>query len=115
VVLLKVYLHICLLAFLMKTRRERIIELLERTEHPMTVQDLAEWLDIKNRSMLYEDLEHVAKSVQAQGKELLMRPASCGKCGYVFRHRNTPKKPTKCPKCHSQWILLPGYVIRMKE
>jgi len=96
----------------MTTRRKSIAELLENSEHPMTAQDICSILDIESRSIVYEDIGHIAKSVKNSGKLLLIRPASCGKCGYVFSNRKVASRPSKCPKCRSQWILLPGYIIR---
>jgi predicted Zn-ribbon and HTH transcriptional regulator len=99
----------------MQTRRERIAELLEETEIPLTAQDICNALDIKSRSVVYEDVEHISISVKNKGKHLLIRPASCGKCGYVFSKRKAAKRPSKCPKCRSEWILLPAYLIREKK
>ncbi len=99
----------------MTTRRKSIAELLEKSEHPMTAQDICVILDVESRSIVYEDIGHIAKSVRHSGKELLIRPASCGKCGYVFSTRRVASRPSKCPKCRSQWILLPGYLIRSKR
>ncbi|MFX1262665.1 MAG: transcriptional regulator [Promethearchaeota archaeon] len=96
----------------MPTRRERISELLEQTDIPLTAQDICNVLDIRNRATVYEDIEHIAISVKNKGKELLIRPASCGKCGYTFAKRKSAKRPSKCPKCRSEWILQPAYVIR---
>ncbi|MHA2141840.1 MAG: transcriptional regulator [Candidatus Thorarchaeota archaeon] len=98
----------------MKTRRERIAELLMETEIPLTAQDICNALDIKSRSIVYEDVEHISISVKNKGLQLLIRPASCGKCGYIFTKRKSAKRPSKCPKCRSEWILQPGYIIREK-
>jgi hypothetical protein len=97
----------------MPTRRERIMELLEQAEHPLTAQDICDILDIRSRNIVYEDLEHVAKSVKTKGKQLLVRAASCGSCDYVFKPRSA-KKPSKCPKCKSEWIIPPAYLVRPK-
>ena len=99
----------------MKTRRERISETLQETVSPLTAQDLCTMLDIKSRSLVNEDLEHIAKSLRNQGKELLIQPASCGKCGFVFKSRREAKRPSRCPKCKSEWILSPGFLIRSKK
>ncbi|MHA1903587.1 MAG: transcriptional regulator [Candidatus Thorarchaeota archaeon] len=96
----------------MTTRRESIALLLEETEHPLSAQEICNILDIKNRSIVQEDLEHIAKSLKNRGKELLMRPATCGKCDYAFDRRVSPKKPSRCPKCRSEWILSPGFIIK---
>ncbi|MHA1772038.1 MAG: transcriptional regulator [Candidatus Thorarchaeota archaeon] len=95
----------------MQTRRERIAQLLEESDHPLTAQDIAEVLGLENRNVVFEDIEHIAKSAKREGKRVLIRPASCGKCGYVFTPKSA-KRPSRCPKCKSEWILLPGYLIR---
>ncbi len=99
----------------MQTRRERITELLESTAFPMTAEEICERLDIKSRSIVYEDIDHVSKSVKRREKELLIRPASCGKCQFAFKPRKTSKAPSKCPKCRSQWILAPAFLIRQRK
>jgi len=99
----------------MPTRRETIAELLERTEHPLTAEEICEELDIKKRSIVYEDIDHIAKSVKRENKELLIRPAICGKCQFTFKVGKTAKAPSKCPKCKSQWILSPAFVIRYRK
>ncbi|MHA1636390.1 MAG: HTH domain-containing protein, partial [Candidatus Thorarchaeota archaeon] len=91
----------------MKTRRERIEEMLSQTETPLSAQNLCDMLDIKSRSLVYEDIEHITKSIRNKGKELLMSPASCGKCNFVFKDRKKAKRPSRCPKCRSEWILSP--------
>ncbi|MFX1266289.1 MAG: transcriptional regulator [Promethearchaeota archaeon] len=95
----------------MSTRRQRIAELLENSEHPLTAQDICDTLDIKSRSIVYEDIEHISRSVRSRGKKVLIRPASCGKCDYVFGSRKSVKKPSRCPKCRSQWIIQPAFLI----
>jgi len=88
--------------------------MLEETEYPLTAQEICNALGLKSRSLIYEDIEHISQSVNAEGKKLLLRPASCGKCNYVFTERKTAKRPSKCPKCRSQWIISPGYIIRAR-
>ncbi|NHJ12862.1 MAG: HTH domain-containing protein [Candidatus Thorarchaeota archaeon] len=99
----------------MQTRRERIKALLEEAAQPLTAQDLCNILGLQSRSIIYEDIEHIAQSVKSEGKELLVKPASCGKCNYIFSDRKTAKRPSKCPKCRSEWILSPAYIIRERK
>jgi predicted Zn-ribbon and HTH transcriptional regulator len=98
----------------MPTRRENIMELLEQSENPLTAQDICDILDVRKRGIIYEDLEHIAKSVKRRKKQLLIRPASCGSCNFIFKTRSV-KKPSKCPKCKSEWIIPPAYLIRFKK
>jgi len=97
------------------TIRERIIEILKSTRAPLTAEEIIRALgvDIPVRDV-YEHLSHIAKTVRSrsQGREvLLMEPPVCRKCGYVFRDLDKPKKPTKCPRCKSEWISPPRFII----
>ena len=99
----------------MPTRREEITRLLEETEYPLTAQDLCDMLDFKNRSIIYEDNDHIVRSVKNQGKQVIVSPARCGKCQFVFKNTKSSKAPSKCPKCRSEWIIAPGFLIRDKK
>jgi predicted Zn-ribbon and HTH transcriptional regulator len=68
-------------------------------------------------SEILEDLQHIAKSVRP-ARELVMLPAECKYCHFIFRERqdrNRLGKPSKCPKCNSERILPPVYKIRAKK
>jgi predicted Zn-ribbon and HTH transcriptional regulator len=99
----------------MPTRREQIAQIIEDAEYPLTAQDICDILDIKKRSIIYEDIDHIALSVKNQGKQVIVSPARCGKCQYIFRKMKSAKAPTKCPKCRSEWILPPAFLIREKK
>ena len=88
----------------MKTRRERIAELI--TDSDMSPSEIAKFLDVPVKTVL-EDLKHISRS----GKygTLMVMPARCRKCGYVFRAEI--KVPTKCPRCRSTWIEEPRFKI----
>lgn len=99
----------------MPTRREQIAQHLEDAEYPLTAQDLCDILDLKKRAIIYEDIDHIARSVKNQGKQVVVSPARCGKCQFIFKKMKSSKAPTKCPKCRSEWIIAPGYLIRDKK
>ncbi len=97
------------------TTRERIIEILESAERPLSAEEIAAMLGggLTARD-IYEHLNHVAKSLSARTrgeKVLLMEPPVCRKCGYVFKDLDKPKKPSKCPRCKSEWISPPRFII----
>ncbi|TXT55822.1 MAG: hypothetical protein BAJATHORv1_30205 [Candidatus Thorarchaeota archaeon] len=98
----------------MQTRRQRITELLESVENPITTSEICQILDIRERSLVTEDLKHIAKSVQNEGKQLIARTPICGKCQYEFIGRRSTKTPSRCPKCKSEWILPPSFIIIQK-
>jgi predicted Zn-ribbon and HTH transcriptional regulator len=97
------------------TIRERIIELLRSAREPLTAEDIVRilGLEIPVREV-YEHLLHIAKTIRSKshGREvLLMEPPVCRKCGYVFRDLDKPKKPSRCPRCKSEWISPPRFII----
>lgn len=97
------------------TTRERIEDLLKRAGRPLTAEEIISLLslDITSREV-YEHIAHIAKSIRARsgGKlVLLMEPPYCRKCGYVFKELDKPKKPSRCPKCKSEWIAPPRFII----
>lgn len=99
------------------SRRERIIETLSSTEEPLDVNQIAAQLGLNPREAksIYEDLEHVARSLRTSDKALLMVPPTCKTCGYVFRDLDKPRRPSKCPRCKSERISSPLFIIRPKD
>ncbi len=88
-----------------KTRRERIAELIK--ENALSPEEISKILEIPIKDVL-EDLEHISKS-EKYGK-LMISPARCKKCGYVFKP--DIKIPKKCPKCKSTWIEEPKFLLK---
>ncbi|WP_457620154.1 transcriptional regulator [Methanopyrus sp.] len=94
-----------------ETRRERIVSLLTESREPLTIDEIAYMIGEDDKSKIIEDLEHIAKTLRREGKTLLMEPARCNKCGYVFKSLRV-KPPSRCPKCKSEWIQPPRFTIR---
>lgn len=46
---------------------------------------------------------------------LIMTPARCRDCGYVFEKRVRPKKPGKCPRCRGSHIESPLFSIAVRQ
>jgi transcriptional regulator len=88
-------------------RKEIIHELLER---PCSSKDLSTSVHISEREV-HGHLEHIRISIAAVGRHLLVTPAQCKKCGFVFAKRERLKKPGKCPVCRGQSIREPLYAI----
>ncbi len=99
-----------------ETIREKIMNLLlENKGRFYTVNQIIAilGLDLKPREV-YKHLEHIAKTIRRKSKGqliLVMKPPVCLKCGYIFKDLDKPRKPSKCPKCHSQWISDPEFAI----
>lgn len=98
-----------------ETAREKIAKILESTKTPLTVDEIASMLNYEvSPKDIYEHLAHVAKTVRAKSggrKLLIMEPPTCRKCGYVFKDLEKPKKPSRCPRCKSEWIAPPRFIV----
>jgi len=81
------------------TRRQQIIEILQSNKQ--TAQQLANYFQT-DLSEILEDLQHIEKSIKP--KKLRINPAYCRKCNFVFKERSKASKPSKCPRCKSEWI-----------
>lgn len=99
-----------------ETIRERILRLLtENKGRFYTVEEIIAYLglDLKPREV-YQHLSHIAKTIRRKSGGrlvLVMKPPQCLKCGYVFKDLDKPRKPSKCPRCHSQRISSPEFAV----
>jgi predicted Zn-ribbon and HTH transcriptional regulator len=92
-----------------ETLRQEIIFVLEgRT---LSAKDISANVGIREKDV-YEHLGHIQKSLGRKGPSLLVTPAECKKCGFVFKKRERLKKPSKCPICRGQSIHEPLFSIR---
>ncbi len=82
----------------MKTGRQTLRELLETGDHAF--ESLRSQLGTTVRT-LEADLRHVEHTARAAGKKLVVTPATCEACDYVFRDRGSRHfhTPGRCPKC----------------
>jgi len=91
-----------------KTVRQRIIELLNHDE--LTAREISQAIGIRERDV-YSHLPHVARSTAAQDKKLVVNPARCLACGYVFKDRKRLTRPSRCPRCKRSHLQEPTYRI----
>jgi len=92
------------------TLRQRIVELLEKGEWGF--EELRRELEAPAR-LLEEDLRHVERSLRRGGGRLVVEPARCLSCGFVFRERAARHfhAPSRCPRCRSERIADPRFHI----
>ena len=97
------------------TVREKIEALLIEAKEALSAEEISLFLGLDlNDSEIYSHLTHIAKSVRRRssgGLILYMLPPQCPKCGFIFKNLNKPKKPSKCPRCRSERILPPRFII----
>jgi hypothetical protein len=91
-----------------ETVRRRIIAFLK--EGPATALDISQNIRISEKEV-YEHLVHVKKSVASRGEKVIIHPAKCQKCGFVFKERKRFTSPSRCPKCKSTYLQKPTYEI----
>jgi len=95
----------------MMSRRARIINLLE--ERDLSPSEIAMLLGLRGKgakNIVLEDLKAIRRILRREGKVLMIKPAVCRKCGFVFKVEI--KIPGRCPRCRSEWIEEPRFIIR---
>jgi predicted Zn-ribbon and HTH transcriptional regulator len=92
----------------MPTLRQKIITLL--TEAEMSAREISGAVGISEKEVT-EHLAHIARSVSSQNKKMIMIPASCLACGYVFEDRKRFTRPGRCPQCKKSHIQSPRFYI----
>jgi transcriptional regulator len=90
------------------TIRHRIVSLL--SEQTSSVKQVSHELRLPEREIC-EHLEHIRKTMHKGTLRLKVEPASCYKCGFVFRKRGRLTKPGKCPMCRSELIADPLFAV----
>jgi predicted Zn-ribbon and HTH transcriptional regulator len=92
-----------------QTIRQQIIELLRERE--MSARELSQTMRIGEKEV-YEHLPHIARSLAAQRKKLVVLPFQCLVCGYVFEERRRFTRPGRCPCCKKAHLAWPMYKIQ---
>ena len=92
----------------MLTIRQQIIEILSNQE--MGGRELSQSVGIREKEV-YDHLSHIARSVNARRKKLIIIPSRCLECGYIFEDRKRFSPPSRCPRCKSEHIQDPTYRI----
>jgi len=91
-----------------QTIRRRMIALLSEGE--MNARELSQVLGIREK-LIYEHLNHMARSVASQKKKLEILPFRCLDCGFTFKDRKRFTPPGRCPQCKKAHLERPNYRI----
>ena len=86
-----------------ETIRQELMRLLEGNQ--LSASDLSKEIR-KSEKEIYDHLEQIKRSGL-----LIIIPARCNDCGYIFEKRDRPKKPGKCPRCKGTHIEQPLFSI----
>jgi len=90
-----------------RTRRQQIVERLAEGEWEFDDLRRDFGLTVK---VLEEDLRHIERSVRAGGQRLILRPACCEACDFVFSS-TAPHPPGRCPTCRDRRISGPWFRV----
>ncbi len=90
-----------------ETTRRKLLEAL-RAE-PATPSELARDFGLRSAAVL-EHVEHVARSVEGNGEQLLVAPPACRDCGFDG-FDDLLNRPSRCPECKSESVTEPTFVI----
>lgn len=97
------------------TIRERILKVLREAERPLTAVEIAERIGVEaDPKEIYDDIVHAARSLwrKSKGRErIVMIPPRCRSCGFEFRDLDRPRRPSRCPKCKSERIDPPRFLV----
>jgi hypothetical protein len=91
-----------------RTTRQRLTAALR--EAPASASDLADRLDVA-RSVVYDHLRHVARSLEPADERLLVAPPECRACGFAG-FDDPVAHPSRCPACRAERIEEAVFVVR---
>lgn len=95
------------------TARSAILEALLATREAnasATARELATAASISEKDVA-EHLEHLARSLPHEALKLVVTPATCLACEYVFQDRGRLTTPGACPKCRSERVAPPSFRV----
>jgi predicted Zn-ribbon and HTH transcriptional regulator len=55
-------------------------------------------------------LEHIARTLRAEGRRLVVEPATCKACGHAFQGKLS--RPSRCPRCRGERIAMPRFTVK---
>jgi len=87
--------------------RKALIDLL--LNRPTRLYDIARPLQLHVKDV-EDDLIHLKKTLKHEPYRLLIHPAQCRRCGFVFSTEDL-HKPGTCPECKGTWISQPLFEI----
>ncbi len=94
---------------MVQTIRQRIITFLRR--ETLSARELSGLAGIPEKEVL-DHLAHIARSLARGPSRLVVNPARCRRCGFVFRHRSRFTAPGRCPECRHTAISEPRFEVR---
>jgi predicted Zn-ribbon and HTH transcriptional regulator len=92
-----------------ETVRQAIREAL--SDASLTAHEISEVVGIREREVAAH-LASIERSAKHHGERLVVEPARCEPCGFVFQSREKLTAPSRCPKCKSERIHPPSFRLK---
>ena len=86
-----------------QTVRQALREALRRG--PYTARELSAEVGIREK----EVVEHLDRLSGVRAERLVIEPARCNDCAFVFKKRERASRPSRCPRCKSERIDAPAF------
>lgn len=91
-----------------QTLRQALLALLR--EGPRTTFELSRLARLREKEVATH-LEHVTRSLRHGDERLVVTPAMCRGCGFVFRDRRRLTRPSGCPRCRAETVEAPRFHV----
>jgi predicted Zn-ribbon and HTH transcriptional regulator len=82
----------------------------ELEQGPLSARDISGLAGIPEKEVAGH-LEHIRQSLHRTGGRLIIQPAECVKCGFVFDKRERLTRPSRCPVCKSESLHAPLFSL----
>jgi predicted Zn-ribbon and HTH transcriptional regulator len=83
------------------------------TGYSLSAKDISQTVHISEKEV-YGHMEHIRISLDKSKYHLIIAPALCEHCGFIFKKRDRLTKPGKCPNCRSERIAEPLFSVKGK-
>lgn len=90
-----------------RTTRERMTDRLRETS--LSAAALAREFDVQASDAL-DHVQHIARSLESTGEQLLVAPPECRDCGFD-RFDDPANRPSRCPECKSENVSEPHFRV----
>ena len=91
-----------------ETERRRILLLV--SERPLSAKEISAGARIPEKEVCAH-LDHLKRTVRREGRRIVVTPAECLACGFVFRKRERFARPGRCPVCRGESVSEPLYFV----
>jgi len=91
-----------------QTPRERLLRAL--SAEPLSARALSQLVSLAEREV-FDHLQFLQKTLKTRGQKLVLTPATCLDCQFVFRKRERLTRPGRCPACRSTHLSEPHFSL----